>query len=112
MKLRKVMPDDGGSSRRRFFTAAGDCLAISGYTSRKGYRRKHLTRIQGIVCSYRALIITNLINLSTSRRALTFRLIFRSNDFCESFCEAILYMNSKIILRQNRYILQIELKIE
>ncbi|KAL6444630.1 hypothetical protein ACFW04_002020 [Cataglyphis niger] len=46
MKLRKVMPDDGGSSRRRFFAAAGDCLAISGFTSRKGYRRKHLTRIQ------------------------------------------------------------------
>ncbi|XP_025270609.1 uncharacterized protein LOC105259235 isoform X3 [Camponotus floridanus] len=47
VKLRKVMPDDGGgSSRRRFFTAAGDCLVISGYTSPKGYQRKHLTRAQ------------------------------------------------------------------
>ncbi|GAB1869464.1 hypothetical protein CAJAP_10543 [Camponotus japonicus] len=46
VKLRKVMPDDGGSSRRRFFTAAGDCLVISGYTSPKGYQRKHLTRVQ------------------------------------------------------------------
>lgn len=88
------MPDDGGgSSRRQFFTAAGDCLVISGYTSRKGYQRKHLTRVQGIVCSYRAVTITNLTKLSTSY-ALTFRLIFHLDDFCESFCEEILCVNS------------------
>ncbi|XP_072754930.1 uncharacterized protein [Anoplolepis gracilipes] len=46
VKLRKVPDDGSGSSRRRFFNVAGDCLAISGYTSRKGYRRKHLTRVQ------------------------------------------------------------------
>ncbi|XP_018346001.1 PREDICTED: uncharacterized protein LOC108750773 [Trachymyrmex septentrionalis] len=47
VKLRKVLPDDGGgssSSRQRLFlAAAADCLATSGYASRKGYRRK-LTR--------------------------------------------------------------------
>ncbi|XP_032679661.1 uncharacterized protein LOC116848043 isoform X3 [Odontomachus brunneus] len=41
VKLRKVPADDGGSS-----TAAGDCLAVSGYRSLKGSRRKRLVRVK------------------------------------------------------------------
>ncbi|XP_012217700.1 uncharacterized protein [Linepithema humile] len=47
VKLRKVLLDEGsGSSWRRILTAAGDCHAISGYASRKGYRRKRLIRVK------------------------------------------------------------------
>ncbi|XP_014475166.1 PREDICTED: uncharacterized protein LOC106744709 isoform X2 [Dinoponera quadriceps] len=41
VKLRKVSADDGASS-----TAAGDCLAVSGYGSLKGSRRKRLVRVK------------------------------------------------------------------
>lgn len=68
VKLRKVLSDDGGSgggsSRRRLFLiAAADRLATSGYASRKGYRRK-FTRTKGTVCSLRALVTTNPLELS------------------------------------------------